>query len=531
LFVALRCRLNPLCEYDLDMPKRVTTGLTIASPTNSRPASAGAPTALPAKEAAAKATGWKPAAGAAAKSGLEKPSIFSSTTESKVSGKPVDIATLASKAGWNETSWQTRFLREADASDKGSRGQGKAGDGLMTAAEVRDYAYHPAGAKFLTSLALEQVAQATGTEHQTHAYAEPWMNDVAKQAAQLAGRHDGKVSGDQMRAYAKHVSSGVDGNAAQWVTNQRVQVLFHQIARFTGERDALDSPNKMNATEMVFPAMALAFDPKSGIAVTASNTYFAADEKLSSQTERSDKFYSAGLGVDPKVFIGPKADGHRSFFEFKGLGHRGHESFDKGHLLANLNFNDPRDRNQSFATENMHAQVAASNSGVWLHKVEMAVRNEVVAINGRAVDVSGVLFSDQNFKPLSPDKIPWIAGAAGAGSKGSLPEGQRVPVPTHTWKAVLFQSGDTPPKYQVKCYIVENRMDLNRASDPKIVSLVEMERILGGKVKLFQDLPPKIRKAIENSPVDMLSSADQFITDNDAKLPADLLGTSESQLA
>jgi hypothetical protein len=463
--------------------------------------------------------GWRPGpvrARARLPAGVEAPSLPGATPATTNGGRPLRIADILQTYGWPLNGWQAQFLIAADNADKGTRGQGTQGDGQLTVGELKDFAYHPGGAKLLSSLALESVQKAVGTGPGRKSVAdlpEPWMRDVAAAAAQTGPGPAGTVSGDEVAAYAKRVAAGGPNAPAEWVTNQRLQVLYHCLARMTGESDAMSSPSQLGGTDLIFPAMTLAFDRENNVAVTASNTYFAADAGLAEKTPRTNDFYNAldGTGVNQSVFEGPESEGGRSWFDFRGQGGRGRETFDKGHLLGNQNFDDPRDRAASFATENMHAQVPASNSGVWLEKVEVAARQRVVESKGRGVDVSGVLFADKDYNPLPPDQIPWIAGRAGAGAKGALPEGSRIPVPTHTWKALLVQSGDVPPKFSVRCYIVENRFDLDRTSDPKIVSLKEMERILGGKIRLFHDLPEEIRSQIENDPNATFAAPINFI--------------------
>jgi hypothetical protein len=88
-------------------------------------------------------------------------------------------------------------------------------------------------------------------------------------------------------------------------------------------------------------------------------------------------------------------------------------------------------------------------------------------------------------------------------------------------KAVLLQTGDNPPKFQAKVYIVENRMDLDRSSEPQVVSIKKMEEILGGNIKLFQDLPKEVREKIENDPAVQYQPAKpiNFIAFNERELP------------
>ena len=202
---------------------------------------------------------------------VEAPSLPGPAPSVTSGGRPLRIADILQTYGWPLNGWQAQFLMAADNADKGTRGQGIKGDGLLTVGELKDFAYHPDGAKFLSSLALEAVQKEAGNGPARKNIAdlpEPWMRDVAAAAAQGGPGPQGTVSGDELKAYAKKVAAGGPNAPAQWVTNQRLQVLYHCLARMTGESDAMSSPNQLNGTDLIFPAMALAFDRDNNVAIT-----------------------------------------------------------------------------------------------------------------------------------------------------------------------------------------------------------------------------------------------------------------------
>lgn len=192
-------------------------------------------------------------------------------------------------------------------------------------------------------------------------------------------------------------------------------------------------------------------------------------------------------------------------------------TFDRGHAQANTQFVGQDAIFESFAMENMHAQVPFSNQAVWLN-LEDSIRSELLKSPGsRAVDVTGVLFAESRlkvgaranpykvdsrhedpdgFSPLVEERRIWVNGAV-----HSRKPSKNVPVPTHSYKVVLFQKSGSPNTYSVRCFVVKNDMNLDPRSKPLEVTLKEMEQILkdcGMPQTFFEDLPADIRAQLEN---------------------------------
>ena len=352
------------------------------------------------------------------------------------------------------------------------------------------------------------------------------------------------------------------------ITNQRVSQVCHHVANHTGEMDALDIVDHLSETSLQFSSMAVQWDQDSGVFNSVRATLFEADLQFRSPFRPADSVFRPYTDLSPSVtaFNGPlklKRTGRKTPEGFNVMSvldknnapylHKGQPlwvagpnlrelrsyfilqrkdgsfvldpagnpqlaTFDRGHAQANTQFVGRDAMIESFAMENMHAQVPFSNQAVWLNLEDM-IRDELLKTPGaRAVDVTGVLFAKSRFKPgtaVSPYKVD--SQAEDVNGFSPLPENERVwvngatdprkpskdvPVPTHSYKAVLFQIPGTPDnQYQVRCFVVRNDMNLDPQSKPLEVTLKELEKILsdsGQPQTFFEDLPADIRAQVEN---------------------------------
>lgn len=360
------------------------------------------------------------------------------------------------------------------------------------------------------------------------------------------------------------------------ITQQRLSQLYHRVAEQTNERDALDVIDSMSEYSLQFNAMNVLWDNDTKTFSTVRTTLFEADLRLQTNNRPEDfKSHFPQLSAEPETYEGPlklkklgekNAEGFelfsvtdskgqpvagvdlakvfgpglregRSYFPLQrengewvrnAAGHIQLATFDKGHAQANLQFARLDDQKSSFAMENMHAQVPSSNSNVWLNEVEEVVREELKKHpNSRAVDLTGALFAKTSpradvtvkpwaldsrdddvtqFKPLPNEERIWIAGKDNS-------ETERVPVPSHSYKAVLFQQQGPPQTYYCRCFIVKNDMNLDSRSKPLEVTLAQLEKILsdsGSAQTFFEDLPPHIAYGIRQGQT--VKADDSFIT-------------------